>query len=54
MSQEEAGEVGVVTKGDSAAQVGVTGGLMNTESFIIRRSGKEQAPDDVCKKFVHF
>lgn len=59
MSQEEAGEVGVVTRGDSAAQVGVTGGLTNTESlhlssFIFRRSVKDESPDGVWNKFVHF
>lgn len=55
-SQEEAGEVGVVTRGDSAAQVGVTGGLMNTESlhcssFSFRGSGKEGSPGGAWNKF---
>lgn len=60
MSQEEeAGEVGVVTKGDSAAQVGVTGGLMNTESLhpsslTFRRSVKDESPDGVWNKRAHF
>lgn len=59
MSQEEAGEVGVVTRGESKAQVGVTGGLTNTESlhlssFNFRRSGKDGSLDGVWNKFVHF
>lgn len=59
MSQEEAGELGVVTRGHSAALVGVTGGLMNTESlhpssFRFRRSVKDGSPDGVWNRFGHF
>lgn len=55
MSQEEAGEVGAVTRGDAEAQVGVTGGLTNTESlyfssFSFTRSVKDGAPDGVWNK----
>lgn len=60
VSQEEAGEagdVGVVTRGGSAAQVGVTGGLMNTESlhlswFDFRRSVKDGSSDGAWNERV--
>lgn len=57
VSQGEAGEVGVVSGGDSEAQVGVAGGLMNTESLHLsslnfRRSVKDASPDGVWNRFV--
>lgn len=55
VSQGEAGEVGLVAGGDSVAQVGVTGGLMNTESlhlswFDSGRSVIDGSPDGVWNK----
>lgn len=58
VSQEEAGEVGVVAMGDAEAQVGVAGGLTNTESLHISslsfpRSVKDGAGDGAWNRFRH-